>query len=93
MDKNNADIKADIILANLTADILINISQAVADKHIAEGGYLICSGIIKGKSKQVKECFEPKGFIIEKKFGRGRLVGFIDEEIKWIIRGFLLLNP
>lgn len=64
--KNNADIKADIILANLTADILINISQAVADKHIAEGGYLICSGIIKGKSKQVKECFEPKGFIIEK---------------------------
>ena len=50
----------EIVLANLTADILIRLSKALPD-HIVSGGVLICSGIIHSRLEEVKEAFIKAG--------------------------------
>ncbi len=58
----NADLltksnqNGDIVLANLTADILIRLSEGLTD-HIEQGGILICSGIIHSRLEEVKQAF------------------------------------
>lgn len=66
IDKNavieNADLLTknerigDIVLANLTADILIRLSKGLP-AHMKQGGILICSGIIHERLKEVKKAF------------------------------------
>lgn len=58
--------KAEIILANLTADILIRLSWGLKE-HIAKGGYMICSGIINSRYDEVVSAYSEIGFTLEKK--------------------------
>ncbi len=55
--------KADIVVANIIADIIIQLSDSVAD-YMKENGLFISSGIIMPRLKEVKKVIEDKGFKI-----------------------------
>lgn len=57
------DIKADFIFANLTADILMRLSNGL-DKHLNDGGQIVVSGIIDSRENEVIKCFEDAGYKI-----------------------------
>jgi ribosomal protein L11 methyltransferase len=61
---------ADIVLANLTADILIRLSEGLP-AHIKKDGVLICSGIIHKRKQAVMDCFTALGF----KLGKEKALG------------------
>ncbi len=62
--------KADIVLANLTADILIRLSNGLIN-HVNKGGKLICSGIIHSRKEEVIATFVNAGFILDKDITMG----------------------
>ena len=55
--------QADIVAANLMAELLCMISQGLAD-HLKNGGVLISSGILNEKEEMVKAAFEKAGLTI-----------------------------
>ncbi|NCA92574.1 50S ribosomal protein L11 methyltransferase [bacterium] len=62
--------KADVVLANLTADILIRLSDGLKD-HINNQGKLICSGIIHSRKEEVIATYKKAGFTLEKETTMG----------------------
>lgn len=58
------DIKADVIVANILADILINLTED-AYRLVKDEGYLIMSGIISEKWDMVRKSAEDAGFFLE----------------------------
>ena len=58
------DIQADVIVANILADILINMTED-AYRLVKDEGYLIMSGIISEKWELVRESAEKAGFFLE----------------------------
>lgn len=66
----NADLlergneKADVVLGNLTADILIRLSESLP-RFVKDGGKFICSGIIHKRKQDVIDAFVPRGFRLE----------------------------
>jgi len=58
------DYKADIIVANLMADLVIKLAPAAAE-HTADGGWFISSGILDIKETVVCEAIRDAGFNIE----------------------------
>lgn len=64
------DIKGDILLANLTADILMLLSKGL-ENHLVEGGYLLCSGIINSRLSEVVKTFVSIGYTVEKNLSMG----------------------
>ncbi|MCU9534445.1 50S ribosomal protein L11 methyltransferase [Streptococcus sp. CSL10205-OR2] len=58
------EIKADVIVANILADILIHLTDD-AYQLVKENGYLIMSGIISDKWEMVKTATEKAGFFLE----------------------------
>lgn len=59
------DFKADFVLANLMADLVIKLSPLVKP-NLKEGGVFISSGILLEKKDLVVEALEVSGFSIEK---------------------------
>lgn len=59
-DLLNKKTKADLIFANITADILIRLSGTIAD-YLNGGGKIILSGIIHDRLDDVKNAFEKAG--------------------------------
>ena len=60
------DYKANIVVANLLADIIIRLLKDV-QRHLGEDGIFITSGILTEKSGDVEACIEDCGFkIVEK---------------------------
>ncbi|MGN0704384.1 MAG: 50S ribosomal protein L11 methyltransferase [Lentihominibacter sp.] len=57
------DFKADIVVANLMADLVIMLSESVMD-HLEDGGVFISSGILVEKKDKVSEAVEAAGFEI-----------------------------
>ena len=57
------DYKADMIVANLMADILLILTPDVA-KHLKKDGIYILSGILLEKEKLIADCLEENGFEI-----------------------------
>lgn len=55
------EIRADIVTANLTADILARLSAGVR-AHLVRGGILVCSGIIDPRKDEVVVLYERLGF-------------------------------
>lgn len=49
---SDKDVYGDLVFANLTADILLKLSDGICD-HISDGGYLIISGIIDSRVDEV----------------------------------------
>ena len=58
------DIEADVIVANILADILVNLTDD-AYRLLKDEGYLIMSGIISEKWDLVRESAEVAGFFLE----------------------------
>lgn len=57
--------KVDIILANLTADILERMAPTLA-QFMKSGTIILTSGILNTKAEEVKNCFESLGLNVEK---------------------------
>ncbi len=66
----NADIKGDIMLANITAEILTGLAPSIP-KNLKEGGTLILSGIIESRLQMVEEAFTAQGLAPDKKIKEG----------------------
>ncbi len=60
-DLIKGDKTADLIFANLTADILMRLSKDIG-KHLRDGGEMVLSGIIDSRLNEVKECFASAGY-------------------------------
>ena len=58
------DYKADIVAANLMADLVMRLSPAAAN-HLERGGWYITSGILDIKEEIVSEAIRDAGFEIE----------------------------
>ena len=59
------DGKADLIVANIIADIIIMLFDEL-DEHLAEGGHLLASGIISERLADVTEACLAHGFVVDK---------------------------
>ena len=67
---DDSTLKADIMLANITADILENLAPSIP-KNLKEGGTLILSGIIDCKLDRVIEVYSAQGLTLDKKVKKG----------------------
>jgi ribosomal protein L11 methyltransferase len=61
---NGVEIEAEVIVANILADILIHLTDD-AYRIVKDEGYLIMSGIISEKWDMVRESAEKAGFFLE----------------------------
>ena len=57
------DDKADLVIANIIADIVIRLFTEL-DAHLAPGGTLLASGIIDEREADVREAAEANGFTV-----------------------------
>lgn len=73
LDKTSG--KFDIVLANITADVLITLSQSLGD-YLKDGGVVIISGIILKRENDVKNAFEKAGFKVLERMNMGEWVAF-----------------
>lgn len=60
----NFDGKADLIIANIIADIIIRLFSEL-DKYLAANGVLLASGIITERLAEVKAAAENNGFVVQ----------------------------
>ncbi|WP_065409003.1 50S ribosomal protein L11 methyltransferase [Pseudobacillus wudalianchiensis] len=58
------DEQADVVVANILAEVILSFTGDVA-KKVKPGGYFISSGIIGQKKDLVKEAVEAAGFVVE----------------------------
>ena len=56
------DFEADVVLANITADVLIKLSKDIK-KYVKDNGYLVVSGIINERVAEVAMAFKAAGFM------------------------------
>ena len=70
------DVQADLVLANITAEVLILLAPSVVN-HIRGGGTLILSGIIKERLEAVKEVYKKTGFIVIEQEERGSWLALV----------------
>ena len=68
--------KYDVILANITADVLISMKDDFK-AHIKEGGALIMSGVINSRSAQVEQAICGAGFALETRITDGEWTGYL----------------
>lgn len=66
----NAEIKGDIMLANITAEILCSLAPSIP-KNLKKGGTLILSGIIESRLQTVKDAFGAVGLTLERTVRNG----------------------
>lgn len=69
-------VQADLVLANITAEVLILLAPSVVH-HIKGGGTLILSGIIKERLQAVKEVYEKTGFTVLEQEERGSWLALV----------------
>lgn len=67
---DNAEIKGDIMLANITAEILCGLASSIP-KNLKKGGTLILSGIIDSRLEMVINAFTAQGLTPEERIKRG----------------------
>ncbi len=67
---DDSNVKGDIVLANITADILENLAPSIP-KNLKAGGTLILSGIINAKLERVIEVYSAQGLSLVEKVKKG----------------------
>lgn len=65
--------KADIVVANIIANVIIDISGRIP-YYLKSGGYFVTSGIIKERKQEVLEAYEGKGFVLKNELEMGEWV-------------------
>ena len=66
----SAEVKGDIVLANITADVLERLAPSIPS-YLKEGGALILSGIIDSKLESVKAAYAAQGLRLEEHIKKG----------------------
>ncbi len=66
----NAEIKGDILLANITAEILCSLAPSIP-KNLKKGGILILSGIIESRLNMVLEAFATQNLKLKDRVKEG----------------------
>lgn len=66
-------VKGELVLANITADVLLILSNTITD-NVECGGVMIMSGIIKSRENEVIDRYSSLGFKLEKRIGKGEWV-------------------
>lgn len=69
----NSDVKGDIILANITGEILCGLAPSIP-KNLKEGGTLILSGIIESRLNMVIKAFTAQKLTLEEKIKDGEWI-------------------
>lgn len=69
-------VKADIVAANIIADVIIGIAGTVP-YYLKQGGYFITSGIIKDRKNDVLEAYAANGFDFELLLEMGEWVAIV----------------
>lgn len=69
-DLLKGDRRADLILANLTADILERLAPSVGE-HLTDGGEIIASGIIADRLEETEAAFAAYGFAVKERRADG----------------------
>ena len=67
---DDAQIKGDIMLANITAEILCRLAPSIP-KNLNKGGVLILSGIIEPRLESVLKAFGAQGLTLDKRMHEG----------------------
>ena len=70
------DFEADVVLANITADVLIKLSKDIK-KYVKDNGYLVVSGIINERVAEVARAFKAAGFMQIKAVNMGEWNAFL----------------
>lgn len=73
------DVKADIIVSNILAEILVDLVED-AYRCLVNDGYFILSGIIEKKELFIKEHLEKNGFKIIERNEMGHWVSFVTQK-------------
>lgn len=68
--------KADLIVANIIADIIIRLSDEV-QKRSKPGGFFIASGIIKDRRKEIEETYISRGYRVLEVLEMGEWVAVV----------------
>ncbi len=66
----DASIKGDVVLANITAEVLVRLAPSMP-RNLKEGGTLILSGIIEDRLPLVKQAFEGEGLTFVRQMHEG----------------------
>ncbi len=66
----NVDEQADVVIANIIADVIIMMAAPVR-KHIKEGGRFICSGISSERKQDVLDELDKAGYTVLDVYERG----------------------
>jgi len=66
----NPIIKNHVVLANINYNVLLDNSQLLTE-HIAQGGFLLLSGVLSSQAKNIHEKYENNGFHLVKQIQRG----------------------
>lgn len=76
-DKN---ITGDLVLANITADVLLILSESIPSR-VKNGGVLIMSGIIKSRVDEVINAYSALGFTLEKRRDKGEWIALVMRKV------------
>ena len=72
---DTTDIKADVLVANIIADVIIFLSKSAA-AYIKDGGVMIASGIINDRADEVQAAFIENGFTVLDRLSEGEWSAF-----------------
>ena len=77
---SGSDSVGDVVVANITADILIILSKDIL-AHLKSSSKLILSGILREKASEVIETYLPLGFKLIKSESKGEWVALLMEKL------------
>ena len=66
----NAEVKGEIVLANITGEILVRLAPTIKN-YLHKYGVLILSGIIESRLQMVIDAFTAQGLKLEKRLHEG----------------------
>ena len=78
---DDTSMQADLILANITAEVLVFLAPA-AKSHLCTGGTVILSGILPDRAEKVKAAFREAGLFPVREERRGEWVALVLKEKK-----------
>lgn len=67
---DDSSVIGDVVLANITADVLANLAPSIP-RNLKKGGTLILSGIIQSKLNSVLQAYTEQGLTLEKQKQKG----------------------
>jgi ribosomal protein L11 methyltransferase len=73
---NGPGMKADIIIANIIADVILELAGDIP-KHLVHGGYFIASGIIRERKQEVIKKYQGYGFVLDGSLDFGKWVAVV----------------